>query len=755
METSPIASAPADDVQKTDEQIANAESDAALGGWTEQQDAANIVPFFLGVDDFGPKFLKKLADDVIADHDQAWGDSDEYRTKRRDNYALLTGTLPKKSFPFDGCANAHMPVFLERYLRLSANVFVELFTDREVLFTVTPTGPDDQEEAEILTLHANWQLKNELTDFFRQQAAGVGEFFAAGSVFCHSYRDTINNRNRHDILNCEELVIPFVGRTVETDMSDVPFKIRILRRYRNEVQRLGAAKEWEQTQILLKKGPPSWDSGDTKVRDKAAESEGIRAPEGTKRAPWILYEYHGWYRMPGEDRERPICVTVDKNSRTVVKLYLREENDWRDQMRFDQQSEELGLHQQAMQQHEQLMAQHQQAMLEHAQIQSQEGQLQQLLQQPHVDPEHAAAVTQALGQDPLQQPRAPIPPNPPMWLKPGMQAPNPVRRVPIENFSHGVCFENPNGMLGLSPGHILADLNRLNDEALNRFYDSATLANIQAYAVPEGFDLGSSTVGITPGKIYKVKGFTGEQIRNSIHEFRASPANQQLLDMVRMVGDEADSSVAAPGVLSGEPGKSGETYRGVVSRKESATKQLSMAGLKYVDFLTNISRNNARLNALFMDEQEIINIGEQFQEARKFTVDPATGAPKPQLRVSRDMYRRSWHVTFTADMRFSSQEQKISQVDEVLAMINSMPPLQSSPALVYATIAKAFRLRGLSELIPTLGPAPPMPTVPFGTPPSPPPGAPPGQGGQPGEPPGPPQGMPPEAPPVPAPGGPQ
>jgi len=597
-----------------------------------------------------------------------------------------------------------------------------LFTDREVLFTVTPTGPEDQEEAEILTLHGNWQLKNELTDFFRQQAAGVGEFFAAGSVFCHSYRDPIKNRNRHDILNCEELVIPFVGRTVETDMSDVPFKVRILRRYRNEVQQLGSTGEWEQTEKLLKKGPPPWDSTESPVRDKAAESEGIRKPESSKKAPWVLYEYHGWYRMPGEDRERPICATVDKHSRQVVKLYLREENDWRDEARFQQQTEEFGLYQQQQQQHAMLMEQHQQAMQEHAQIQAQEAQLHQALAQPHVDPEHAAAVKDALSADPLAPPEAPQPPPPPAWLKEGAQGPEPIRRVPIENFSHGVCFENPNGMLGLSPGHILADLNRLNDEALNRFYDGATLANIQSYLVPEGFDMGSNTVGLTPGKIYRLKNFTGEQIKNAVHEFRASPANSQLLDMVRMVGDEADSSVAAPGVLSGEPGKSGETYRGVVSRKESATKQLSMAGLKYVDFLTNIDRNNARLNYMFMDEQEIIDIGAQFQEARKYTLDPATGAPLPQIRVSRDMYRKNRKVTFSADMRFSSQEQKISQCDEVLAMINTMPPLQQSPALVYNTVVKAFRLRGLADLIPSLGPAPPMPTLPFGTPPPPPPG---------------------------------
>jgi hypothetical protein len=316
-----------------------------------------------------------------------------------------------------------------------------------------------------------------------------------------------------------------------------------------------------------------------------------------------------------------------------------------------------------------------------------------------------------------------------------------VRMVPIEMVSHGVCFENPNGTMGLAPGMILADLNRLADEAGNRFYDSATLANIWSIIVPEGFDLGSSTVSHAPGKVFRVKGFTGEQIKNSIHELKAQPANPQLMDVIRMAEDDADSSVAAPGVLSGEPGKSGETFRGLATRAERATRQLSQAGLMFVDFLTNVLRNNARLNALFLSDDEIINVGSQFADVRNATIGP-DGVPQPQIQLSASMYRRDYKVTFSADVRFSSQEEKISRNDEALAMIGQIPPLQQNMALLYAVIARGYRLRGLQELIPLLGPRPPAPTTPMAMPPPPPPpGGPPGAGAPPG--------MPPEAQPQP------
>lgn len=691
-----------------------AEYDAALVGWTEMQDAKNIVPFFLSVPDVGAKWLGELSKQVCDDHSSAWDGSETYRLRRQKNYQRLTGFLPKQDFPWPNAANTHMPVMLERYLRLTANVFVEIFTDREAIFAVEPTGPDDQEQAEILTLHGNWQVKNELTDFMRQQLRGLGEFFASGSVFSHSYYDPIKGRNRHDTLNCEELVIPYVWTTVETDMSDVPYKIRLLRKHKNELQQLGASGEWEQVDALLAKGPPAWDVLETGVRDKAAANEGIVKPTQSKRAPWVLLEYHGWARMPGEDRERPICAIVDLHSKAVVKLYLREEEDWRDRMRFDREQGEFEAYAQDQ-------AAFPQRQMEFESVQAQTEGLRQRLAMPDVMPEERMGIEEALAAEPLEPPQ---PPTPPAWLKEGMQGPEPVRRVPIEMFSHGVCFENPNGTLGLAPGHILADLNALVDESNNHYFNAATLANVWSALVPENFDIGSQTLAVTPGKLIKVRGFTGENLKNAVHELKAAPANPQLLDVIRMATEAADSSVAAPGVLSGEAGKSGETFRGIATRIERATRQLSQAGMMYCDYLANVLKNNARLNALFMPDDQLVLVGNHFAEVRAMTLDPMTGAPMPEIRLTRDMYRRDYRVTFTADVRFQSQAERVAQADEVLGMIAQIPPLQGNNALLHATVSKALRARGMGDLIPMLGPPPPPPTVPMGTPPSMPPGMP-------------------------------
>lgn len=713
------------------------------------QDAANLVPFFLQSDD-GKKFLEKVAKQVCDDTERGWEAGEEYRNKIADNNRILTSFLKRKDLPFEGCANANVPLMLERLLRLEANVFVEIFLDRDTIFGVKPTGsqPQDFDDAEILTFHGNWQFKNEQTDFLSQQQLGVHLYFSNGDVFADSWRDTTKNRNRHDILTCDDLILPYVHVTHEVDLSDVPWKTKRVRKYRSELEDLRDSEEWSQVDEVLSKPPPAWDAGPHApvVREKGAKQEGIQAPESDPTAPYVFWEYLGYIRMPGGTKMRPICATVDSaNTKSVVRLYVREKEDWRDRVRYDRQVEDAEKYIEDWQ--------------AFSAAQGQTEQLRAQIQSPEIDPQDRATIEAALQQEEMQ------PPVPPHWLEPKIQAqappeawqPDPVRRVPVERMSHGVCVKNPYGAYGIGFGSILADMNRLSNEALNRFYDSATLANCWSMLIPEGLDLGSNAIPFGPGKVIRVKNVTGEQLQNMVKELKPGPANPQLMDVVRLFDEKADSAVAAPGVLSGEPGKSGETYRGIGLRQQQATKQLSQAGIMYLRFLEQIFRNNAELNSLFLPDEEIIEVAELMDLPKELTDNRPNRVGTPQgpggrvIKVGRDMYRRNLRVTFTADVRFASQAQRVSEADEIVGMVTTLPPLQANPAFIYAAVSQALRARGQHHLIPLLGPPPPPPTTPFGMPPPPPPGMPPGPPGSPpapgGPPVGPPQPRPPGGPP--------
>ncbi len=684
------------------------------------QDSPNLVEFFDAAGEEGKKFLKDLGDQVCQDFTSAWDSSEEYREKREENFKIMVGIMGKKDKPFEGCANAHAPLMLERLLRLISNVYAEIFTSKDDIFVVPPSGPDDQQRADLLTRHGNWQIKNDMMDFSAQQQRGLWEFFGAGSVFAYSYYDTVRRRNRHDILNCEEFVIPYVYTTVMPDLSDVPFKIRILRKYKPELEYLRDENDWANLDAVIKAGPG--EQTETPVRDQGAAADGILAPDDNPNSPYEFLHYAGNTTFPGTNYERPIEAIVDKASKVVVKLTVREEDDWKDVVRFERQSEEWELFKQDMQQYEAVVAR----------TNEMRERLRFALVNPGlnpIDPMEVQQIQRALEVEMM-------PPVRPLWMDDDhvTTGPDLVRRVPLEMFSHGRCIENPLGSLGLSYGNILAEENRMANEALNRFYDAATLSNVWSLLTTDNITIGDGDVPFGPGMIKKVKNSAGGDLRSQIMELKPAPANGQLVDIARMAADWGDG-VTVSGIVSGEPGKSGETYRGVATRLERATKQLSVAASKYMDFLGNILRNNAKLNRIFLDEDEVFHVTDDM------------GLPQTKT-IGRKLYQRDYSVSFSADVRFSSQAQKVAEADEILAMIGNIPPLQGNKALLYAALKEAFVARGKKELVPLLGPPPPPPTTTFGEPEPQPQQAQPMPGG--GSPATPPPGAIPSGPPQPA-----
>jgi hypothetical protein len=217
-------------------------------------------------------------------------------------------------------------------------------------------------------------------------------------------------------------------------------------------------------------------------------------------------------------------------------------------------------------------------------------------------------------------------------------------------------------------------------------------------------------------------------------------ANQQFLQLIEMLVRFGNTVSNTPEVLSGESGKSGETAQGISARIEQATKMLSVPTGKYADFLTQILENNASLNAIFLEDAEFFSVNNH---------DPALGETGRQtFSVGREMYDRPYDVEISADLKFTSTAQRISEADALVQMPNAVPEMAQNLAFKHSVIAKSLEARNRYDLIALLGAPPPPPQM-FGMPTSP-PAPPPGMGPPPGAPPGPggppPQGGPPKSP---------
>jgi hypothetical protein len=523
-------------------------------------------------------------------------------------------------------------------------------------------------------------------------------FYLNGDVTAHSYYDPFKKKNRHEILTTDEFVTPYVYCTTMPDYSDCPFVIRIRRYHRHQLEAQRGI--WYGVDDVLDSAPPSWDDEPEPVlREAEAQVQGEDIPESDPHTPYTILQYEGWVDLPGQERQRFVQAFIDVETKNILSLAIYEENDWQDESRYLREQQELDDYTYAREDYERNSAV--------------EGNVRrQVLENPELQPEEKMALQEQMQ---AQSPPA-VAPVPPTWVDPKNlpDKPKSIRKVPIHMFSHGVCIEPLTGDKGLGFGRILADYNKAANTALSQFIDGATVGNCPVHLVSGKMNL--KDVRIQPGKFISVEGITGTEMKNEIQRVDFGPANSQLMDVVQKCQDWGESSVQAPAVLSGEAGKSGETYRGLATRVEQATKQISVAARNYSFFLTQILKNNARLNAIFLNDEEIIQV-------------TSKGIGPEEVMISRDMYKRDYRVMFRSDLKFTSEAARVQESDYIVQMAASLPALQGNMAFMHAALVQSLQARGQDALIPLLGPKPPMPQTPFGIQPQPmaPPGAAPGQ----------------------------
>lgn len=721
------------------------------------EDSLNLVEDFVKSEE-GKEYLRKIASKVDSDYTADWDSSEGYRTRNSEDWKLFAGDLPPKLAPFEDMSNPHLPLMLENISRLCFRATGELFGDWTTVFGVVPVGPDDDQVAEILSKHGNWQISQQIPDFKRQLGhRGVLAFFAFGDVVCHSFYDEETKMNRHEILTSDNFVTPFQHISTMPDLSDCPHYTKVLRLYRHELE--AKRGTWHDVDKVLEKSRPSWDDDpDAPLAEATAQTLG-KTPEtsaddpklGGESAPFTLLWYEGWLKLPNQPKDRWCQVIQDKATKCILRLTIHERANWQDRERYNSQIRERDQHVQELQMHSEMMGgyQQQQALHQeaHSRIAQTHGEIGDALKAGQMDGENAVGLAnQVSAMAPPDLPPPPPPPMPPEWMQsktqepdpmtgmppePSTVEPDPIRREPVYLFAHEVCIEPMTGNLGISYGRVQADFNRAANTALSQVTDSATLANVNSY-VSWGLEFEDGELSISPGKVNKVSGAIGSSLKDHFMPLPTGQASPDLFNIVKLSLDQAQASIQSPGVLSGESGKSGETKGGIMSRIEQATKQLSVVTAKYGDFVRQVLMNNAYLNSIFLPDDEISQVFNT--ETKKYE----------ELKLGRHLYERNYRVQLKSDLRFTTNQQRIDESDELVKMWLTIPALSINPIFGYYALKGALTARGKQDFVQYLGAPPSFPPGPppvfIGMPPPPPPGGPPVPNGPPQLPPqGPPQ----------------
>jgi hypothetical protein len=661
------------------------------------EDSPNLVPELEATDE-GKKFLKTLVQDVHDEFMTAWEKNADYRQKVAEAWRVLFCDLPPKSKPFEHCANAAIPLALQNIVRLTNKMTTEVFGDWSEVFNFVPTSPESEGIAPIVTQHSNWQIRNRIPGFKRQMKRAILIFAVAGDVACHSYYDPLIHQNCHEILTCDDYVVPYSHVSVNPDFSDLPWIARRFPYHKHRLKAMGKKAGWANVDKVTSYDAPEYTNAtaETTLRDTVAEFVG-EDPFGQKKGEYEIVQYEGWAELPGLEAEVYIQLIFDLCSKLPLKLTVHMRAPYHERHRFEKHTQEFQQFQQATQQH-QMMGQ------------QKEMQVQQLVSQaqslPQDSPDVGTVVQQA---QQLNAQQLPPPPPPPEWLKEGQEGPEPPYKEPIYMFSHGVCLEPILGNLGIGLGRIDGQLNIAANTVWSMFLDASALGNGKTFITSSNVDF-AAPFRIGPGVINKAKNVMPSDLQNAFLPIEFGQANPQLIEAADRFMQFGEQAANTPDIMSGASGKSGETARGVQARIEQVNAMISVPTMAFADFAIQVMQNNCKMNAIFSEEEEIFYVNKYNEDLQ------VQGAQ--MVKAARSMYDNPYLIELVSDLQFRSRAQKVSEADEILQLPNAMQELQFNYAFKYHAVRQALIARGFQKMARTLlGPPPPLPENTFGLPP--------------------------------------
>lgn len=644
-------------------------------------DVYNLVPY-LAEDD-----AKEIADNAVKYYNKDWESGTAYRNKRDLILRLFVGDLPPKDPDFEECAQVHLPIVAQAVWRIHARIYDQRFPAKGSILNAVPTGHEDQDRADRLDKHMNWQLTSQMPEYVHEHDANMVLWLMYGSSFTYTYRDPVKRRPCVHSLQTDDVVIKYTRKSRDPNLADVP---RITRRIHLTTQQL---EEYEDagTYVNVEKLTAPDDQGavaqpedKSKLRTTVDRLEGVEEDPMDPDAPRLIIEQHCWLKLPGQKRKKPVIIAVDHRTHTLLGLYLREDEDPIDRARYDRELEARAATVAGMQQ------QHQLAMAQF---------IDSRMQQSAMPTPGASDMTvpPQPGAGPSMAPMMPMPEMPALPPEP-----RPPRLVPIHFFTHYVCNYNPEGIYGLGVGMMLSGHNMAADTIMSQLVDSGTLALIPTYIHSKLAKLKKGEIRIKPGHSTEVD-LMPDQLKAGFQRVEFPPPNPAMFQIVEKIEAAGEGLSGAGDILTGEVGGSRETATTTKIRSAMAMSNVTIMGRRYDKAQRAEARLIARINARTLDETEYKAV---------------VNAQGDAIQINRADYHDDFDITFTADPRLASQPQRVEESDEVMGIVTAaigtgLVPPPVAMALIRVALEGSFKARDRMDLVQALNtPIPPQMAAP-------------------------------------------
>lgn len=486
---------------------------------------------------------KMLASTVYEEWVRDYESMADFRWRRANILKLYLGQLNERDPDYAESAKVHLPLVAVAINRIHARIYDQRFPAKGAIINVMPVGPEDTDRALRVTKHMNWQLRSQMPEYITSHDAGMVQWLLYGSAFSYTYYNPDERRPCIEFLHTEDVTLPYKHKSEDPDMADVPRITRRFRRQKHELLKLEKLGYYTNVTKLVEGLVGTEEQKEGPVKEVVDEAQGVKQDDEKNKGDYAILEQHRWWKLPGHDEDKPVIVAIEEQTRTLLGVFIREDEDPIDRSRYDRE------------------------------VAARE------------------AATMAMPMDPMMP--QPMP----------MQAPvRPIRMIPIHHFTHYKCLPNPEGIFGLGIGFLLEGHNMAADTVLAQLVDAATLANTATGLISRHSKMKRGETEIKTGKMIEVDN-AGMPLKDMIHIIQFPPPNPAMFQVAKEMKDASEEVSGASDILAGEVGGSRETATTTKIRSAMAMSNITIMGRRYDKAQTAEARKIARINSATMDDE--------------------------------------------------------------------------------------------------------------------------------------------------------
>jgi len=252
--------------------------------------------------------LKKIGSRVVDDWMIDEESRKEWLASNKDAIELANQVRKDKTFPWVGAANVKLPIIADAAIKFAARAYGEIVKDERVVKgRVVGPDPDGQKQArsDRVGNFMSWQLMEQMCEWEDDTDRLLHILPVTGHLFRKIYYDPRIKRNKSELRLPDKICVNSSASNLEsarriTDILDNTHKNTVISN-----QRAGI---WLDVDL-----------------DKLSPENDGKEPQNDKY--YTFLEQHLWLDLDDDDFEEPYIVTVEKESRQVVRIVARYEED--------------------------------------------------------------------------------------------------------------------------------------------------------------------------------------------------------------------------------------------------------------------------------------------------------------------------------------------------------------------------------------------------------------------------------------------